>query len=148
MTIMDPIGLSSAFNLGQTVIEKLFPDANKRAEEMRKLEELKQKGDLAELNAYVQLMLAQINVNAEQAKSKQFFVAGSRPFIIWICGFGLAFQYILHPFLIWIWSFAMMEGSPPEPLDMSAMMPLLLGLLGLGGMRSFDKTKGTQTDRI
>ena len=139
---------TAIFDLGKTAIEKIWPDANKRAEEMRKLEELRQKGDLAELNAHVQLMLAQIDVNKEQAKSKSMFVAGSRPFIIWVCGFGLAFQYILYPLLVWVWAFAAIPGTPPPPLDISTMMPLLLGLLGLGTMRSFDKKNKVQTDKI
>ena len=139
---------TAAFEAGKLAIEKIWPDANKRAEEMRLLEELRQKGNLAELNAYVQLRLAQVNVNLEQAKSNSMFVAGSRPFIIWVCGFGLAFQYLLHPLLIWIWAFADMTGKPPLPLDLSVMMPLLLGLLGLGSMRSFDKKNHVQTDKI
>ena len=139
---------TAAFDMGKLAIEKIWPDANKRAEELRKLEELKQKGDLAELNAHVQLMIAQINVNLEQAKSKDWKIAGARPFIIWVCGFGLAFQYIIHPLLIWIWAFASMKGVPPPPLDLSVMMPLLLGLLGLGSMRSFDKKNGVQTDSV
>lgn len=143
---IDP--LTAIFELGQTAIKTIWPDANKRAEEMRKLEELRQQGGLAELNAHVQIMLAQINVNAEQAKSKSMFVAGSRPFIIWVCGFGLAFQYLLHPLFIWVWAFGNLTGTAPPPMDMSVMMPLLLGLLGLGTMRSADKKNGVQTDRI
>ena len=139
---------TAAFDMGKIAIEKIWPDANKRAEEMRKLEELRQKGNLADLTAHVQLMIAQINVNLEQAKSKDWKIAGARPFIIWVCGFGLAFQYIMHPLFIWVWAFTSMEGVPPPPLDMSVMMPLLLGLLGLGSMRSFDKKNGVQTDSI
>ena len=139
---------TAAFDMGKMAIEKIWPDANKRAEEMRLLEELRQKGNLAELNAHVQLMLAQINVNLEQAKSTDWKVAGARPFIIWVCGFGLAFQYLIHPLLVWIWAFAAMTGVPPTPLDLSVMMPLLLGLLGLGSMRSFDKKNHVQTDKI
>lgn len=140
--------LTAIFELGKSAIERIWPDANKRAEEMRKLEELRQNGNAVELNAYVQLMLAQIKVNDTQAKSKSLFVAGSRPFIIWVCGIGLAFQYVIHPLLIWAWYFIGVEGNPPNPLDISTMMPLLLGLLGLGGMRSFDKKNRTQTDKI
>jgi len=139
---------TAAFDMGKLAIEKIWPDANKRAEELRKLEELKQKGDLAELNAHVQLMLAQINVNAEQAKSNSMFVAGSRPFIIWICGFGLAFQYLVHPLFTWIWAFSDAIGDAPPAMDLSVMMPLLLGLLGLGSMRSFDKKNYVDTKKI
>lgn len=146
MTI-DPI--SAIFDLGKTAIEKIWPDANKRIEELRKLEELRQQGNIAELNAHVQLMLAQINVNLEQAKSKSLFVAGSRPFILWVCGIGLAFQFIMHPGLIWVWSFMDMgKELPPAPLDMNTLLPLLGGLLGLGAMRSYDKKNGVQTDKL
>ena len=142
----DPI--TAEFDLGKIAIEKIWSDANKRAEELRKLEEMRERGNIAELNAYVQLIMAQINVNLEQAKSKDWKVAGARPFIIWVCGFGLAFQYLLHPLFIWLWAFASMTGTPPPPMDMSVMMPLLLGLLGLGSMRSYDKKNGVQTDKI
>ena len=143
---LDP--LSAAFDLGKSVIERIWPDANKRAEEIRKLEELKQNGDLAKLQAEVQLLLAQAETNKIQAQHKSLFVAGARPFIIWICGIGLGFQYILHPILTWVWYFWAFKGLPPDSLDMSIMMPLLLGMLGLGTMRSFDKSRGTQTDSI
>lgn len=146
MTAFDPF--TAVFDLGKTAIEKIWPDANKRIIEIRKLEELKQKGNLAELNTHVQLMLAQINVNLEQAKSKDWKIAGARPFIIWVCGFGLAFQCLIHPLLIWIWAFASMEGLPPPPLDLAVMMPLLLGLLGLGTLRTVDKKNGVQTDSM
>lgn len=143
---LDPI--TAIFDLGQTAIKTIWPDANKRIEELRKLEELKQRGNIAELNSHVQLMLAQINVNLEQAKSKDWKVAGARPFIIWVCGIGLGFQYVIHPLFIWVWAFASMEGLPPPPLDMSVMMPLLFGLLGLSQMRSNDKKNGVQTDKL
>lgn len=143
---LDP--LSAAFDLGKSVIERIWPDANKRAEEIRKLEELKQTGDIARMQAEVQLLMGQLEINKEQAKHKSLFVAGARPFIIWVCGLGLVFQYILYPFLVWTWAFMQMKGVAPPPLDMATMMPLLFGLLGLGGMRSYDKSKGTQTDRL
>ena len=144
--VIDPV--SAIFDLGKTAIEKIWPDANKRAEELRKLEELKQTGDLARLNAHVQLMLAQINVNLEQAKSKSAFVAGSRPFIMWVCGFGLVIQFIIHPLLVWFWALNNFNGLPPAPLNMDVMMPLLLGMLGLGTMRSYEKKNNVQTDKL
>ena len=55
--------LSAAFDLGKTAIEKIWPDPRKRAAELRKLEELRQNGDLAHLNAHVQLMVGQLEVN-------------------------------------------------------------------------------------
>ena len=140
--------LTAALELGKTVIERVIPDPQQRAKAVLELEALAQKKDLETLNAKVKLMLAQIDVNKEQAKSKSKFIAGGRPFIIWVCGFGLTFQYLFHPLLSWAWAFADISGVPPTALDLETMMPLLLGLLGLGGYRSLDKYNRVQTDRI
>ena len=142
------IGIEAIFELGKTAIERIWPDPHKRAEELRKLEELKQKGDLAELDGYVKILLAQIKVNEKAAESKHWFVAAARPAVIWICASSLAFTGIIHPLLTWVWAFADMPGEPPSTLDADNMQYILAGLLGIGGMRSFDKSKGTQTDRV
>ena len=143
---LDPI--SAAFDLGKSAIERIWPDPSKQAEEMRKLEELKQNGDLAALNGHVKLMLAQISVNAESAKHKSIFVAGARPFIIWVGGFSLAWAGLIHPILTWAWAFAEMSGNPPPLIESAALGSIVTGLLGVAGMRSYDKGKGTQTDSI
>jgi hypothetical protein len=137
--------LSAAFDLGKVAIEKIFPDPTKRAMEMRLLEELRQKGGLAELNAHVQLMLAQIKVNEVSAAHPSLFVAGSRPFIIWVGGLSLAWAGLIHPLLMWVWAFAEMTGTPPPMIESAALGTILSGLLGVAGMRSFDKSKGTDT---
>ena len=89
--------LSALFDLGKTAIDKIWPDPVKRAEELRKLEELKQSGDLARLNAEVNLMLGQIDVNKAQAQHPSVFVAGARPAVMWIGAFGLAYAAIIEP---------------------------------------------------
>ena len=89
---IDP--LTALFEAGKIAIEKIWPDANKRAEEIRKLEEIRQKGDLAELNAYVQITLAQIEVNTAQAKHKSVFVAGARPAAIWAGVFSMSMGWV------------------------------------------------------
>ena len=140
--------LSAAFDLGKTAIERIWPDPIKRAEELRKLEEMRQKGDLAELNAHVQLMLGQLKVNLEEAKHKSIFVAGWRPAVGWVCVSVLAFNYIG----VYLLEFAVgfMESPPEVPVrfDMSELWPLLIGMLGIGTMRSVDKGKGVQTDSL
>ena len=137
--------LSAAFDLGKTAIEKIWPDPTAAAAEMRKLEELHQKGDLASLNAHVQLMIAQIKVNEVSAAHPSLFVAGSRPFIIWVGGLSLAWAGLIHPLLMWVWAFAEMTGTPPPMIESAALGTILSGLLGVAGMRSFDKAKGTDT---
>lgn len=81
---------------------------------------------------------SQINVNAVEAANKNMFVAGWRPAIGWCCGLGLAVQFIINPFATWI---AGLSGHPIAfpTLDMGTLMTLLLGMLGLGGMRTFEK---------
>ena len=142
----DPI--SAVLSIGESLITRLFPDPAQQAEQRLKLTQMAQDGKLAELNAEVQLMLGQIETNKEQAKHKSLFVAGARPAVIWTCCASLGFTGIVHPLLIWVWAFAGLDGAPPPPLDIGYMAPILTGLLGLGGMRSFDKAKGTQTDSI
>lgn len=140
--------LDSVFELGKSVIERLWPDANKRAEEMRKLEEIRQKGDLAELNAFVQLTMAQIKTNQIEAAHKSLFVAGARPFIIWVGGFSMAWSGFIHPLLTWVWAFAEIVGTPPPLIESGALTAIVTGLLGVGGMRSFDKSKRVETNSL
>lgn len=146
--------LTAAFDLGKIAIEKIWPDPVKRAEEVRKLEELKQKGDLASLNAHVQLMLAQIKVNEESAKHKSLFVAGARPAVIWAGVFSLAYSGLVYPLLTWAWKIGQaaghlpMEMEPPPFIESTVLNAIVAGLLGVGGMRSFDKSKGKETNSL
>ena len=146
----DPV--SALFEVGKSVIERIWPDPVKQAEEIRKLEELRQKGDLAQLTASVQLLTGQMEINKIEAAHKSIFVAGWRPFIGWVGGLALAYQYIIHPLLLWLWqiadSFLEMPVTPPALGDTEALYTIILGMLGIGAMRSFDKTKGTDTKSI
>ena len=88
-----------------------------------------------------QLALQQILVNLEEAKSPSLFVSGWRPFVGWACGFGLAYVALLEPFARFIAQvgFAYVGGFPM--IDTSLTMQVLVGMLGLGGLRSFEKSK-------
>jgi hypothetical protein len=92
--------------------------------------------------------LAQQNkINEIEAGSASFFVAGWRPAIGWICGFALAFEYIIRPLVQWIVDIArvgQVVALKLPGLDLGLMVPLLAGLLGLGTMRSVEKIKGAQ----
>ena len=150
--ILDP--LSALFELGKSAIDKIWPDPIKRAEEIRKLEELKQAGDLAQMQMQVDLMLAQLKVNAVEAQHRSIFVAGWRPFIGWVGGVSLAYAGVLHPLLTWIWSLLIATGripfdaSPPPHIESGILGTIVTGMLGIGGMRSFEKNKGVHTDSI
>jgi hypothetical protein len=139
--------LSALFDLGKTAIDKIWPDPAKRAEELRKLEELKQSGDLARLNAEVNLMLGQIEVNKVQAEHPSVFVAGARPAVMWIGAFGLAYAAIIEPLARFVAAVCFgYAGAFPE-LDTTITMQVLFGVLGLGAYRTFEKTKDVQTNR-
>jgi hypothetical protein len=140
--------LSAAFDLGKSAIERIWPDPIKQAEEIRNLEALKQSGNLAKLDAHVKIILAQLNINANEAKHKSVFVAGWRPFIGWTGGAAMAYQFILYPILLWVIAFAYPEVTAPPVLETGALFSIVTGMLGVGAMRSFDKKNGTQTDNI
>lgn len=85
---------------------------------------------------------AQIQVNLAEAQSKSVFVAGWRPAIGWVCGAAFTVQFIVAPLATWL---AELAGHPVRfpTLDMSTMLPVLLGMLGLGTMGTVEKvTKG------
>ena len=75
-------------------------------------------------------------INKAEASHRSIFVAGWRPFIGWIGGLILAFNYIVAPIIIW----AVPETTPPV-LDLDALWPVITGMLGIAGMRSYDKSK-------
>ena len=140
--------LSAAIELGISAIERIWPDPIDQAREVNKLKEMSQKVELAQLNAHVQLMIAQIKVNEVSAKNPSLFVSGARPFIIWVGGFSMAWSGLVHPLLVWVWAFADMAGDAPPMIESAVLGSVVTGLLGVAGMRSYDKTKGNGKDSL
>lgn len=133
MAASDPV--TGLLNIGGQLIDRLWPDqATKDAGKLALLE-LAQKGQLAEMNADTQLALGQLKINEEDAKSGNFFQSGWRPFVGWICGMGLAYQFLVYPILI-------SYRANIVQLDMGTLLTLLGGLLGFGAMRTTEKLKG------
>ena len=96
---------------------------------------------MAEKHAHESAM-AQVEVNKAEAGHRSIFVAGWRPFIGWTCGVALAYHFVVAPLIIFGAGWA---GTPIPDLptfDMDSLMTVLLGMLGLGGMRTFEKAKG------
>lgn len=83
----------------------------------------------------------QAATNTEEAKSQSVFVAGWRPFIGWVCGVALAYQYVLLPLGMFV-SFAVGHPIPKPPALDDTLWQLMFGMLGMGALRSFDKAKG------
>lgn len=82
-----------------------------------------------------ELAKAQVDLNKQEAAHKSLFVAGWRPFVGWTCGSAMAFNYIGVPLLG-------VFGIIVPVLDITTMFPVLLGMLGLGGLRTAEKVKG------
>ena len=94
-----------------------------------------------------QANMAQIEVNKAQAAHPSIFVAGARPAIMWICAFGLGWQFVFQPVFIWV--LAVTSYSVPMPvIPTDGLLTLTLSLLGLGGMRSFEKMKGIHRENL
>jgi hypothetical protein len=82
--------------------------------------------------------MAQIEVNKVEASHKNVFVAGWRPFTGWSCAAALFYHFLLQPLLIFIFAALGYNFELPE-FDMSSLMTILLGMLGLGGLRTYEK---------
>jgi len=118
-----------------TVIDRVIPDKNGAEKAKQAIE--------AELIANAtQLNLAQAETNKIEAAHRTLWVAGWRPFIGWVCGVAMAWHFVGVPLITF---FAAWAGAtiPPLPVfDMGSLMTVLMGLLGLGSMRTFEKMKG------
>ena len=128
--------LVSAILPGVTdIIGRFLPeDKEARAKAEREIEQ--------QLSTHLaRIDIAQLEVNKEEAKSRNVFIAGWRPFIGWTCGIALCWTYILQPIAQFVLAQTGHLIDLPG-LDMSTMMPVLLGMLGLGGLRTWEKYKG------
>ena len=125
-----------------TLIDKLFPDKQAADEAKIKMMELAQKGELAQLDAQMQLAMGQIETNKIEAASTDPFRAGWRPMAGWACSLGLFYEFLLRPILPWVVGLTGAEVAPMPNVDVDQLMVLLGGLLGLGSLRSFERVKG------
>lgn len=89
-----------------------------------------------------ELAMAQISVNREEAKHRSIWVSGWRPFIGWVCGVALAYHFVLMPLILFGVTVSGVEIPALPEFDMGSLMTVLMGMLGLGGLRTFEKTKG------
>ena len=129
---LDPI--SAALDLGNTLITRIFPDPAQAANAKLELLKLQQSGDLAQ-------MTAQTDINKVEASNSSIFVSGWRPCCGWVCALALAYQYLLKPLLTWLlmtlgYNIAIMPGLDDN------LWQLLMGMLGMGGLRTFEKVQG------
>ncbi len=134
---LDPI--SAALDVGGKLIDRLWPDPEKADAAKFELFKLQQSGELAQ-------MLGQMDINKVEAASTSVFVAGWRPFVGWVCGFAFAVKFVVVPVAAFILAaFGHLVVVPV--LDISEMLTVLGGLLGLSGYRTLEKIKGVEGNR-
>jgi len=123
----DITGLGAVSDLASTVINKIWPD--------------KSEAEKQQLAAAVMVVQGQLDINKVEAANPSVFVSGWRPFIGWVCGVACAWNWIGLKMALFIAAYL---GNPldMQPADVSEMMPVLLGMLGLGGLRTVEKLKG------
>lgn len=130
---LDPI--SAALDIGGKLIDRLWPNPTDAAKAKLELLKMQQEGDLA-------VITGQLAINQEEAKSPHLFVSGWRPFIAWGCGFAMIYASILEPFVRFV-SMVIFKYTGPFPvIDTSLTLQVLLGLLGLAGLRTYEKKEG------
>ncbi len=124
-----------------TVLDKIIPDPQASADAKFKILELAQKGELSALDADMRLALGQLEVNKAEAQT-DMFRGGWRPAVGWTCVFGLAYQFLIQPLLPWVVALFGAQVPPLPAIDNETLMVLLTGMLGLGGLRTFERVKG------
>lgn len=123
------------------LIDRILPDPKVAAEAKLEMLKMAQAGDLAQLNADLQLATGQIDVNKTEAANSSLFVSGWRPFVGWTCGAAFAFKFIAGPAAVVL--MAMLGHPITLPVfDFTEMSTVLLGMLGLSGMRTIERVKG------
>jgi hypothetical protein len=138
----DPV--TEVLSIGSKLIDRLWPDPAQAAQAKLKMLDLQQTGELAQLTATTELAKAQAAINQQEAASGSLFVAGWRPFVGWCCGAAFAYAFVLQPFATFILAafHAPLDPKTLPVLDMTSMLPVLMGMLGLGAMRSYEKVQG------
>jgi hypothetical protein len=124
---MDTTGLGAVSGLISDVVTRIWPD--------------KSEAEKQQLAAAVMVVQGQLDINKVEAASPSVFVSGWRPFIGWVCGVACAWNWIGLKMALFVAAYL---GHPldMQPADVSEMMPVLLGMLGLGGLRTVEKLKG------
>jgi len=129
------------FDVGSTIKDIREAITGEKIKDPVKLAEIDLKLKMLENS----LVKGQIEVNKEEAKSTNWFVAGARPFILWVGGVGLAYNFIVSPLLAWGCELAGLSVTPPTT-DMTMLFNLVTAILGLGGMRTYEKLKGVSNN--
>lgn len=137
---LDLLGWGQISDFLKDVINRVVPDPTQKAQAALALAQLEQQGDFKEIDAQLALVKSQTDINLTEASSTSLFVAGWRPYIGWVCGIALTYQYLLRPLLPWIIN--LFHPAIPVELPMKlddTLTQLVYGMLGFGALRTIDK---------
>ena len=131
--------LSALIGPVSTILDKVIPDKDFREKLAHEI------ATMAEQHTQAQVM-AQIEVNKVEAAHSSMFVAGWRPAIGWICALGMAGNFLVIPFANMALELSK-TGVVIPMIALSEMMPVLMGMLGLGAMRTVEKVKAVSREK-
>ncbi len=123
------------------LLDRIIPDPEQKAQAQLELLRLQQEGAFKDLDAALQVNLAQAKINEVEAASQSGFQAGWRPLAGYVCVAGLGYEFLLRPLLPWVLTVAGVAGVPPLPSLSDVLFELVFGMLGLGTLRSADRWK-------
>jgi len=130
---MNPLFLGPVLEIGKTLLDRFIPDPEKKRE--AEAEFLKQAMD-----GELKQVIAQLEINAREAAHPSTWVAGWRPYFGWVGGTAFAYVGIIKPLLTW---WATIKGWPiPPDIDTEFLWVVVSGMLGIGGLRTYEKAKG------
>jgi hypothetical protein len=130
---MNPLLLGPLLELGKGLIDRIIPDPEKKREAEMEFLKLAAEGELKQV-------IAQLEINAKEASHPTIWVAGWRPFFGWAGGVGFVYAVMAQPLLAW---YASVHNVPlPPELNLDLLWVVVTGMLGIGGLRTFEKTKG------
>ena len=126
--------LGSLIEPATKLLDKVIEDKDQKAALAHEI------ATMAEKHAQ-ELAKGQSEINKAEAAHKSMFVAGWRPFVGWTCGVALAWHFVGQPIAIFVITFVGVDTPPLPVFEMESLLTVLLGMLGLGGLRSWEKTK-------
>jgi|TARA_E500000318_G_scaffold12143_1_gene11111 hypothetical protein len=116
------------------LLDKFIPDADEKAKLAHDI------ATMAEKHAH-EAAMAQVEVNKAEAQHRSVFVAGWRPFLGWCLSFAMAWHFVLAPMTMFVCTYAGVDIPELPTFDMDSLMTVLLGMLGLGGLRTYEKVR-------
>lgn len=133
---MNPLFMGPLLEVGKTLLDRFVPDPEKKRQAEAEFLSMAMQGELKQI-------IAQLEINAKEAAHPSVWVAGWRPFVGWTGGLGLLYATLGQPVLTWV---GMIHGWPAPPtVETDLLWVVLSGMLGIGGLRTYEKSKGVAT---